>query len=800
MVSALAIGAAAAAGAVKGASGKKTKTKSSYEPWSPTIGPLKDIIDQAGKNFTANPSFQYGPSQVPAPSSQTTSAQNRITNLASNPTGLIPAAQNQVKSTITGDYLNDAPGNPFLTNIASGQTTNPAMSTVQGLQGGYTDPSTAFNSGLMTGGYNDPSSGLYGQMAGAQAGDNTSGLFGQAAGMQAQSPGVPYFQQAGGMTAGQGGTGLYNDLAGMTGNSDALGMFGQLGGLQANTSTSGLYDQIGGLRADTGGMDDFAALGSMRANPNAAATGVYSGLAGGNFNQGANTFEQLANRQYTDPSSAAMADYLTPFANGSLSDVNSNPYLSGMLDIQSKKISDSIGSIFGAGGRYGSEAHQGTLGEQVGNAATSLLGQTYETNMGRQLSASNSLAGIGENRASRDLSAMSTGAAGMEGQRQANLGYNMAGANALTQQSQFGDQFGFGAAQAGAQGQQGIRQFSDQFAAQNLGAQAAGQTGLNNFADQFAAGNLGQAAAGTAGTNQFLDQFRAGNVGQAAAGIQNQDQFQDQFNNGALMNAGSALQGAGQASDAFNLQALLSGAQGMQGNQQFADQFGLAALGQGAAGLSGNALNQVQARVGGANALQSGAANQYNSSLSAAQLYGGLGQSNISNIASAAGGLNDAFSQERQNQLNATNNAPALDQARYLDAQQLAAVGMQKDAYNAAKAAEDNAIFQFNQNYGPSAALNTYLQQIGSIAGLGGQGTSITKQGGGTMAGIAGGLGGASSAMGMMGGGGGSMPFGGGGGGMSSFGFPSNQQMPFSFGGYSSPQMTPYGGNSFNLR
>jgi len=298
----------------------------------------------------------------------------------------------------------------------------------------------------------------------------------------------------------------------------------------------------------------------------------------------------------------------------------------------------------------------------------------------------------------------------------------------------------------------GIRQFADQFGASNLGQAAAGIQNQGQFSDQYAAGNLAQGASGIQNQSQFRDQFGASNLAQGAAGIQNQGQFGDQFNQNALLNAGQGLQASGQNADAFRLQALLSGAQGLQGNQQFGDQYAMSALGQGAAGLGTGAANQIQAQQGAANSLTSALGNQFQSALAGTGLQAQVGQQNTSNVMAASNSLNDAYSQERENMLNATNNAAALDQARYMDSQMLAQVGAQRDALAAAKAAEAQAAYQYEQNQAPYQALNQYLSTVGSIAGLGGTTTfnGVSKQGGGTMAGLAGALGAGASAMGGM--------------------------------------------------
>jgi len=754
------IGASVVGGALSGAAGKKTKTTvdqtQTSNPYAPTIPYLNDILGQAQTLYNNNPTPSYGPSAVPNAGATTTAAQNAIVDASKAPTGLIPQAQTALGSTISGSMLNAGPGNAALTNVANGGAANPATGNAAALAGGYSNPANGFNAALMTQGYNDPSKALYGQMAGMQANDTSSGLFGQAANAQAGQGATGLYSDLAGMQAGQGATNMYANLGNMTGNADALGMYANIGNTQANPN------------ANAQGVYSGLATGS---DPNSQ---VFGNMAQGNFNQGANTYEQLANRQYTDPQTNAMADYLTPFANGSLSSVESNPYLSGMGDIIQRRLSDQVGSMFGAGNRYGSGANQQVLARETGDALTNLYGQAYESNMGRQLSAAGSLAGIGENRAGRDLASMQAGAAGMEGQRLANLGQQFQGAQA-----------GVNSSLAGAQGLAQQSQFADQFAAQNAQAGAAGTAGVNQFLDQYKAQNLGQAAAGIQNQGQFADQFNASNLSQGAAGIQNQSQFGDQFNQNAL----------------------LAGAQGLQGNQQFADQYGLSALGQGAQGLGTGAANQITAQQGAANSLSNNLGNQFQAALSGTGLQAQIGQNNTGNILSAAGALNQQFSNERENQLNATNNAPALDQARYLDAQQALLVGQQQDALKQQQAAEAQARYQYENNQAPYAALDQYLSTVGSIAGLGGtttnQGTSVTKQGGGLLNGIAGGIGGLAGGLGGLASGVGSggaalggMSSGFGGGAMTGFSMP--QVNPFSLmaGNYG---LSGYGGNKLTF-
>lgn len=67
--------------------------------------------------------------------------------------------------------------------------------------------------------------------------------------------------------------------------------------------------------------------------------------------------------------------------------MNNNPYLDAMYNQGAKKVSDSVNSNFSAAGRYGSGAHQGVLGETLGNMATDIYGSNYRTERQNQLNA-----------------------------------------------------------------------------------------------------------------------------------------------------------------------------------------------------------------------------------------------------------------------------------------------------------------------------------------------------------------------------------------------------------------------------
>lgn len=71
--------------------------------------------------------------------------------------------------------------------------------------------------------------------------------------------------------------------------------------------------------------------------------------------------------------------------------------------------------------------------------------------------------------------------------------------------------------------------------------------------------------------------------------------------------------------------------------------------------------------------------------------------------------------QERQNQLNAITQAPALDAARFADAQKLLGVGGAREAQSAAELQAEMDKYNYNQN-APALALNQYIAQLTGTA------------------------------------------------------------------------------------
>lgn len=78
-----------------------------------------------------------------------------------------------------------------------------------------------------------------------------------------------------------------------------------------------------------------------------------------------------------------------------------NPHLDAMVDKSMNKVGDQVNSLFSKAGRYGSEAHQDTFTEGLGDVANSMYGAQYNNDRNRGLSAANSVSGIEQQDLSR---------------------------------------------------------------------------------------------------------------------------------------------------------------------------------------------------------------------------------------------------------------------------------------------------------------------------------------------------------------------------------------------------------------
>jgi hypothetical protein len=92
-----------------------------------------------------------------------------------------------------------------------------------------------------------------------------------------------------------------------------------------------------------------------------------------------------------------VAQNLQPYASGGLT--QSNPYLDQVLQKSMEDASQGVNAQFSSMGRYGSGAHAGALGRELGGLQNQARLQDYYTQQQNQLAANQSLAGIGAQQA-----------------------------------------------------------------------------------------------------------------------------------------------------------------------------------------------------------------------------------------------------------------------------------------------------------------------------------------------------------------------------------------------------------------
>ncbi|HZC82390.1 MAG TPA: hypothetical protein VE222_11880, partial [Nitrospiraceae bacterium] len=69
---------------------------------------------------------------------------------------------------------------------------------------------------------------------------------------------------------------------------------------------------------------------------------------------------------------------------------SSNPYLQSTYDAAARQVTPRVNSLFEAGGRYGSGAHQGVLGQNLSDLANNIYGTNYQNERTRQFAAATS--------------------------------------------------------------------------------------------------------------------------------------------------------------------------------------------------------------------------------------------------------------------------------------------------------------------------------------------------------------------------------------------------------------------------
>lgn len=199
----------------------------------------------------------------------------------------------------------------------------------------------------------DPSSTLF--QGGGSMSDLTGGVLSNGTG------GFDWSNLTGG--TGGGSNTVSTLLKALGGNSGLLGT--ALGGLLGATSAS---SKPAGSTTTTTDIPDW--LKPYVTSNLLGAAGAQSGLTGTN--------QQIMG--------GAIPEYLKTVS-GAYLDPSTNPWLDATYKHAADLVGSGVDSRFESAGRYGSGAHQGVLGETLGNLATNIYGGNYQTERGRQASA-----------------------------------------------------------------------------------------------------------------------------------------------------------------------------------------------------------------------------------------------------------------------------------------------------------------------------------------------------------------------------------------------------------------------------
>lgn len=184
-----------------------------------------------------------------------------------------------------------------------------------------------------------------------------------------------------------------------------------LGGI-ANTAQQG--DPLG--QAANQNAQNVIQSGGLNQGQWNALDGTYNVATGQNAITTGGQFQGLAD-QAGQP--GAVSQNLSGYARGDYINGGS-PQFNAALDYQSGKLSDDINRGFSGMGRYGSAAHAGSVGEQVGQFRNNALSSEIAREQGMQLQAAGMLSGEQNQGFANQLSALS-GATGVQGQNINNI-------------------------------------------------------------------------------------------------------------------------------------------------------------------------------------------------------------------------------------------------------------------------------------------------------------------------------------------------------------------------------------------
>lgn len=135
----------------KGSGGGSSKTE--VKPWDAAAPFGKEILQQAQSAYRSGAGTEYYPGQTYIdPSADTLASQAMLRNRALTPSGLLGAAEGNLTSTVSGDFL--SAGNPYFDQMA-GRVRDQVMPNLQGMFGGAGRAGGAANAEAMARGLGD---------------------------------------------------------------------------------------------------------------------------------------------------------------------------------------------------------------------------------------------------------------------------------------------------------------------------------------------------------------------------------------------------------------------------------------------------------------------------------------------------------------------------------------------------------------------------------------------------------------------------------------------------------------------
>lgn len=117
---------------------------------------------------------------------------------------------------------------------------------------------------------------------------------------------------------------------------------------------------------------------------------------------GANPFISQIGAIAGQPASGIGTDTLTQAAGGGF--IN-NPFLDQAVGRATDAVRQNVSTMFARGGRFGSSAHQDVLQKGVGDVASQMYGQAYQSDMANRMGAAGQLAGYEQGNIDRQLQA-----------------------------------------------------------------------------------------------------------------------------------------------------------------------------------------------------------------------------------------------------------------------------------------------------------------------------------------------------------------------------------------------------------